>query len=239
MNNENNALWSKSVNVVLPAYNEETGLPETIKRIPFDILKKDGYKVDVIVVNNNSTDKTKEIALKLTDKVIDEVKKGYGNAYKTGFKNCDADIIVTADADGTYPMEKIPDLLKIFNGEQLDFLTTNRFPKNYFELNTMKPINRFGNWFLSFVMNIIYGIDIKDSQSGMWIVRKDFLDKLKLNSDGMGLSYEIKVEAIYYEKSKWIEIDIPYYERIGNNKMKIIRDGFTNLLEMLNKRFVR
>ena len=93
----------KKITVVIPALNEEQAIGSVIKEIPTNELKKMGYRVEIMVIDNGSKDKTKYIAHDNGAKVIVQPIKGYGNAYKAGFANATGDIIATGDADLTYP----------------------------------------------------------------------------------------------------------------------------------------
>jgi len=98
------------VDVVIPTRNEEAAIVDTIKSVP---TGKWCRELRFIVVDGNSKDKTRELAEKVGARVHLEERKGYGRAYRTGFALSDADIIVTMDADCTYPGEEIPSLVKM------------------------------------------------------------------------------------------------------------------------------
>ena len=121
MNNE-----LKTLSIIIPALNEEEGVGLVIKSIPFRKIKKMGYEVEVLVVDNNSSDNTAIIAKNNGANVITASVRGYGNAYKIGFANAKGEIIVTGDADLTYPFEVIPKLLLKIEREKLDFINTDR-----------------------------------------------------------------------------------------------------------------
>jgi len=92
----------KKVSIVMPAYNEELSIRKTIKEIKQSIKNIKKYKFEIVVSNNNSTDKTEEIAKKEGARVVFEKRKGYGHAYKKGLSEVKGDIIITSDADSTY-----------------------------------------------------------------------------------------------------------------------------------------
>ena len=138
------------------------------------------------------------------------------------------DIIITMDADGTYPANKIPEYLLQFEKMKIDFMTINRFSN--MEKGSMNLLHKIGNKVLSFILRMLYSIKIKDSQSGMWIMRKSFIDSIMLQSDGMPLSQEIKIIAFKYFNS--IEIDGTYNKRLGDAKMSLVQDGFSNLFAL-------
>ena len=100
----------------------------------------------------------------------------------------------------------------------------------------MSTKHKVGNWVLSLVMSLLFFRWVHDSQSGMWIFRRDVLSKMKLTSDGMAFSEEIKIEAIRNREIGFREIFINYSQRIGENKLEPWRDGIRNLLFMVKKR---
>lgn len=207
----------KTISIVIPAFNESDGIEKTIKAVPAAELAAMGYRTQVVVVDNGSLDGTGEKAMKAGAKVIPEVKRGYGRAYKTGFANAEGDIIATCDADATYPLEIIPELVKTLEKERLDFITTNRFP--LMEKGAMSFRNKVGNTILSIAVRLLFGLQMRDPESGMWVFRKKILDSLRLDSDIWPLSHELKLEACYYNKYRWKELPIRYKARAGNSKL--------------------
>jgi dolichol-phosphate hexosyltransferase len=95
-------------------------------------------------------------------------------------------------------------------------------------------LHKIGNYLLSKTLQLLYSINIKDSQSGMWIMKKSFVDKLSIPSHGMPFSQDIKIVAFKYFKS--FEIGGAYYKRIGKPKMKLVIDGFSNLKDLFTFR---
>ena len=230
--------YGKSLTVVIPALNEEKGIEKTIKAIPRSTLEQVGYQLQVLVVDNGSTDKTAELAKKAGADVISEPKRGYGSALKAGFASAQGDVIVTADADATYPVEKIPLLLAAFDNDHLAFLTTNRFAG--LDEGAMSLLNRIGNTILALETRVLFGLSMRDPESGMWLFRKDILSKLRLHSNSWPLSHEIKIEACYYGKCPWTEVSIRYRARTGETKLlNGWKVGLIDLLHIANKRLVR
>ena len=227
----------KKVSVVIPALNEEEAIEAVVLAIPRDELRKMDFEVEVLVIDNGSEDRTAELARKAGAEVVFEPNRGYGRAYKTGFDNVQGQIIATADADLTYPVEDIPELVKLLEEENLDFITTNRFAK--MESNVMSPRNRLGNSVLNLTTRLFFRIDLKDSQSGMWVFRKDLLNSMHLNSDGMPFSEELKLEACHFAKGRWREVPIEYRDRVGKVKLSGWRDGLLNLCYLFRKRLLR
>jgi len=220
------------ITILMPALDEEESIGETIRNVPSAELKKLGYDVEVLVVDGGSIDKTVEIAESLGVKVI-RSERGYGRQYRLGFDKAQGEIIITADSDNSYPMKEIPAILKILEKEDLDFISTNRFSK--LDKGSMRPLNYLGNIVLTFLTNFLFGLKLKDSQSGMWIFKKNILDKINLTSNGMPLSQEIKIEA--FKKLKSREVDSSYKKRVGRVKLRMFKDGWDNLKYLIRKKF--
>lgn len=219
---------NRRITVVIPCLNEEKGIAEVLARIP-------SFVDEVIVVDNNSTDRTAEVARSFGATVLHEEVRGYGRAYKTGLRQSRGDIIVTLDGDHSYPPDAISYLLEAFLHSGVRFLSASRFPLR--NKNAMSFKHRVGNKLLSLAMSVLYFRWIRDSQSGMWVFERSSLDEMRLISDGMAFSEEIKIEAITRKKIGFKEIYIDYSNRMGEIKLKPWRDGFRNLLFLFRKRF--
>jgi glycosyltransferase involved in cell wall biosynthesis len=211
------------VSIIIPCYNEEKTIEKVIKRIPKEVF-------EIIVVDNNSADKTAEIAKKLEVKVVREKKQGYGYALQRGFKEARGDIIVTLDGDGQYPAEKINELVNYFTETNLDFLNCARFPLQ--NPSSMSFIRKLGNYFFNLATFVLFGIKTKDSQSGMMIFKKEILKKINLESGDMPLSEELKIKTILSD-FRYAEINIPYYPREGESKLFPFKHGLMNLSFLL------
>jgi len=220
-----------NLTILMPSLNEEEPIGKTLKNIPLKELEKSGYQTEVLIIDGGSTDHTVKIAKDFGARVI-STQQGYGWQYRLGFKKAKGNIIVTADSDNSYPMKEIPKFLEVLQEENLDFISTNRFAN--MEKGAMRPLNNVGNKILTFFTNILFGLDLKDSQSGMWLIRKELLDKIKLVSHGMPLSQEIKIEAFAKLKAK--EVDSSYSKRVGRVKLRMFRDGWDNLCHLFKKR---
>jgi dolichol-phosphate hexosyltransferase len=215
----------KWVSIIIPTLNEQDGIEKTIQSIPKKKLLELGYNIEIIIVDGNSTDLTREIAERLGTRVVLEKRRGYGRAFKTGFSEAKGDILVTLDADLTYPAEIIPEYIRSLNEKGLDFITVNRFSK--MENGAMDAYHRFGNNFLSFFMRILYSIQVRDSQSGMWIMSSKFINRINIVSDGFSMSEEIKIIAFTFFKA--LELDGRYNRRVGKVKLATFSDGWRNL----------
>lgn len=217
---------SLTISVVIPCYNEEDGVREVIGRMPKAVD-------EIVVVDNNCTDRTAQVAAALGARVVAEKTRGYGAAYKAGLQAATSDLVVTLDGDGTYPPEEIPRLVDVLLDRDWDFLSASRFPLS--DGRAMGFSNRFGNWVLTVAAAVLFFKPIRDSQSGMWVFRRPVLGRLRLTSDGMAFSEEIKLEALLRGLS-FGESHIPYGARIGEVKLQKWRDGWDNLTFLVRKR---
>lgn len=218
------------VSVIIPTMNEEQSIGLVIDEVRAALGPRDH---EILVVDTNSKDRTKEIATGKGAVVIDEPRRGYGRAYKSGFERATGDVIATLDADMTYPASEIPKLASMLESQGLEFITTNRFAD--MEKGAMGLKHRVGNWLLSTTARLLFRVKVRDSQSGMWVFRKDILPRLELVSDGMALSEEMKIEA--FRKAKAAEVPITYRVRVGDVKLNAWSDGLGNLKYLFKKRF--
>jgi glycosyltransferase involved in cell wall biosynthesis len=216
------------ISVVIPCYNEEDGVRHTMEQLPACVD-------EIVVVDNNSTDRTAEVARSLGARVVPETRKGYGAAYQAGLPAATGDVIVTLDGDGTYPADQIPELVDYLEDRKLDFVSASRFPLR--NPRAMNFSNKVGNVILTLGMAVLYGTAVRDSQSGMWVFRRSIYPKLRLTSDGMAFSEEIKIEAIRSREVRFGEYGIDYRPRVGEVKLNKWRDGFQNLFFLVKKRF--
>jgi glycosyltransferase involved in cell wall biosynthesis len=225
---------NKTLTIVIPALNEEEGIGPVIRDVPLKKLRRMGYKTEILVIDNNSTDNTGKIAKDHGANVIVMPIRGYGNAYKAGFANASGDIIATGDADLTYPFDILPEILLRMERENLDFINTDRLANLNKEVMTTS--HQFGNSLLTFMTKTLFACPFNDSQSGMWIFKRSIWKKLNVTSSGMPFSQELKIEA-FIHGFRCAEIPIDYRARAGKEKNNTIRDGMGNIIHLSKKRF--
>jgi glycosyltransferase involved in cell wall biosynthesis len=223
----------KIVSIIIPTLNEEKGVAKVIDEIPRKELERMGYKHEILIVDGASTDRTREIACKNGAKVVVEPQLGYGRAYKTGFANARGHIIVTLDGDSSYPAFLIPKLIRLLDEQSLDFISTNRMRD--FARGSLSTLHVIGNKMLTHFAKFLFGINLNDSQSGMWIFKRNILEKVNLSANGMAFSEEIKVFAFRHLRS--YEVPIPYRKRMGKQKLRTLIDGVGNLTYLFTLRF--
>lgn len=225
------------VSFVIPALNEEGIVGKTIKSIPVDEIEEAGYDVEIIVVNNNSTDNTAQEAKDAGATVFLEKNRGYGNAYIRGFKEATGDIIIMGDADGTYPLEQSMDFINYIVDDGSDFVIGSRF-KGTIEKGAMPTLHQYiGNPLLTKMLNILFNSEYSDTHCGMRAFTKDALHKMNLTAPGMEFAVEMVIEA--REKNLNIkEIPISYKKRGGGEaKLSSFTDGWRHVKYMLKRRF--
>ena len=220
----------QAITVIIPCLNEEQGIEKVLRAMP-------EFVDEVIVVDNASTDRTSEVALSLGAKVIREDVRGYGRAYKRGFAVATGDLIVTLDGDHSYPVDALSYLLEAFLHLDVDFLNASRFPVR--DARAMSFKHKVGNLILSIAMSMLFFQWVRDSQSGMWVFRRSIIKDMKLESDSMSFSEEIKIEVLRNSRLRFGEISILYSARLGEIKLNPWRDGFRNLWFLAKKRFFR
>ena len=216
--------------IVLPCKNEEYTIGLCIKKAR-SVLPNS----EIIVVDNNSTDKSAFIAKNAGAIVIPEKIQGYGAALRRGFKEAKGEYVIMCDSDDTYDLLELTTFTKFTENKKnksYDIIIGNRFNKNM-KKGSMKFMHRYvGNPLLSGLMRILFNTQVRDSHCGFRMINKTSLDKLQLESDGMELASEMIIKASQ-QKMHIKEVDITYYPRNGLSKLKSFNDGWKHLKMML------
>jgi hypothetical protein len=214
------------LSVVIPAYNEEGGIAEIIERV-LSIrprLADAGVSdLELIVVDDGSCDKTADIAAGYPDVclICQPVNRGYGAALKTGFSAAQGNLLGFLDADGTYPPEHFPNLCRVALDEEADLVIGSRMAGAESE---MPLVRRVGNFIFANLVSLLGNHHVSDSSSGMRIIRKEALPRLYPLPDGLNFTPVMSTRALHEEIS-WVEVPIPYKERVGRSKLSVVRDG--------------
>ncbi|MBT4139419.1 MAG: glycosyltransferase family 2 protein [Candidatus Latescibacteria bacterium] len=208
------------VSIIIPAYNEENAIVETIEQVRA-VMSASQYDYELIIVNDGSTDQTGEKARIAGARVLNhEVNQGYGAGLKTGIVAAQGDWIVIPDADGTYPNERIPDLLS--EAGPNDMVVGARVG----EAAKIPLIRRPAKWVLAQFANYLAETKIPDYNSGLRVFRKDVAKRFfKILPQGFSFTTTITLSSLcngYRVKY----IPIAYYERTGKSKIKPIRDTY-------------
>lgn len=196
----------QSLTVLIPALNEEEGVGRTVARAR-------RVAAHVIVIDGGSTDDTARLAREAGGRVIVEARRGYGQAYMRGFGEVTTPFLATADADGSYPVELIPGVLELLQRRNLSFITCSRFPLS--DKRALPALNRAGSAGLSVAAGLLYGRRFRDIASGMWVLRRSFVERLELSCTGWPFSNEIKLEAYLADPEGFAEVRVPFRPRLG------------------------
>ncbi|MFB3897345.1 MAG: glycosyltransferase family 2 protein [bacterium] len=210
-----------SIAIIIPAYNEEKSIGNVIDDIRIVLS---GYTYELLVIDDGSTDKTGDVVKsKSVDLFVHPENRGYGAAIKTGVTHAQSDWILILDADGTYPVNAIPELLKYI--DQYDMVVGAR--------KTIPFSRRFAKWVLVRLANYLAATKIPDLNSGMRIIKKELiLEFWSILPNGFSFTTTITLSLLsngYFVK--YVPID--YHDRIGKSKIQPIKHTWDFLILIL------
>ena len=215
----------KNLTIIIPAFNEEAGIGKTLKILePY--ANKNSWKV--FVVNDGSTDKTKNIIKKydFVEIISHKVNRGYGASLKTGIKNCKTKFLAFYDADGQHKPEDMERLWTEYDDE--DMIVGQRVKGSHISVSRTP-----GKFVLSLTANFLSGQKIPDLNSGLRIVKRDIIEKyLHLFPNGFSFSTTSTI-ALLSNRHVVSYKPIQTNKRIGKSNVSQIRDGFNTILLIL------
>ena len=218
--------------LVLPTLNEEAGVQEVLA----DALQQH-ETFDVLVVDGRSEDATVALAEAAGVHVVQQHGRGKGAAIRTAidvFLAGPWHALAMIDADGTYPVEALVEMMPEVDRHPV--LVGDRL-RGPLEPGSMSRLNFLGNRFLSAVASVVHRTDAADVCSGCWVIRRDVVEGLRLNSLGFELEAELFVSlAGMGHPPTWVRI--PYRARKGQAKLTSILDGVRILRKLLVRRVV-
>ena len=226
----------KTLSIVIPAYNEEKGIGRIIERLLTERRRitdacPEVSNVEIIVVNDNSKDKTTEIVQKYSEVIMVThlTNKGYGAALKSGFARAKGEYIGFLDADGTYPPQSLFSLFKALIESNADIVLGSRFSG---EKSRMPLLRHFGNRFYAILLSWLTDKKISDTATGMRIFRKEILSKIYPLPDGLNFTPAMSTKVLN-EDLKICEVPIPYEKREGSSKLNIFKDGYRFIMSII------
>lgn len=227
---------SKTLSIVIPAYNEQNTIHEILNAVG-EVVLDGGMKKEIIIVDDCSTDKTMERLMAYRDEHPEmelmlykhEVNKGKGAALHTGIEKATGDYIIIQDADLEYDPHEYNLLLKpILNG-QADVVYGSRFIGGH-PHRVLFFFHTIGNKFLTFMSNLFTGINLTDMETCYKLFRADLVKGIKLKEKRFGFEPEVTAKMSRIKGVRIYEVGISYYGRTYEEGKKIgWKDGFRAL----------
>ncbi len=220
---------SSSIALLIPCYNEEL----TIKKV-IDDFKKELPEATIYVYDNNSIDRTFQIAKECDAIVKKEYRQGKGNVVRSMFRDIDAQIYIMIDGDDTYPASEVHKLIKPIIDEEADMVIGDRHSNGTYRDENKRPLHNFGNNLVKNLINKIFKTDLKDIMTGYRVFNRKFVKNMPVNSNG----FEIETEMTLHTLDKRFlikEISIEYRDRPEGSisKLDTYRDGMRVLKTIL------
>lgn len=208
----------KTIAVLIPCYNEELCIAQVIAD-----FQKELPAAAIHVFDNNSSDRTAEIARAAGATVSYETRQGKGNVVKSMFHDVDADIYVMVDGDTTYPADLIHEMLEPVLKGRADMVVGSRLLA---EDSEFKAVNRLGNKIFLLCVNSIFGSDLTDILSGYRVMTRHFVRNIPLFSEGFAVETELTIQALH-NRMRIVEIPARLRNRPqgSSSKIRIISDG--------------
>jgi Glycosyl transferase family 2 len=202
--------------VVLPAYNEGAALPHVLEELEASL----DPSYEVVVVDDGSTDDTAEVAERHRCRLIrHSSNRGKGVAIRTGIAEAQGENVVIMDADATYPVPAIAEMVGLL--DENDLVRGIRSS----EKEAMPLVNRFGNWLFNKLLAISHGLEGTDHLSGLYGLRRSAALRLGTEATGFDIETEIGIKA-QTQGLRVAEVPISYLPRVGEKKLSPWRDGF-------------
>ena len=211
----------EKIAVLIPCYNEELTIEKVIKD-----FKEELPNADIYVYNNNSKDRTAEIAKENGAIVVNEYKQGKGNVVRSQFRDIDADLYIMVDGDDTYPAEFVHKLIEPVVKGEADMAIGDRLSNGTYQKENKRHFHEFGNNLVRKAINILFKTKLKDIMTGYRVFNRRFVKNMPVLSP----KFEIETEmSLYALDKKYIikEIPIEYRDRPegSESKLNTIGDG--------------
>ena len=219
----------KKIAVLIPCYNEELTVEKTVSD-----FKRILPSADIYVYNNNSKDRTKELALKAGAIVKDEYRQGKGAVVRSMFRDIDADVYIMVDGDDTYPAEEVEGLIAPVLEGKADMVIGDRLSSTYYTENK-RPFHNFGNSLVKGLINFLFKSNLNDIMTGYRSFSKRFVKCMPVMSDGFQIETEMTIFALT-NNMQVVNVPITYRDRPegSESKLNTFSDGFKVLLTLFN-----
>ena len=236
------------LSVVLPAFNEREAIAQILERILAvgGALRLEAgiTELEVLVVDDGSTDGTDRVVARVAAAARDGRatvrlvrhgnNRGYGAALQTGFAQARGSLLAFLDADNTYPPEHLPALCRAARTPGTDLVLGDRMSS---DSSQMPPLRWVGNALFALLTSLLAGSRVADCCSGMRVLPLATWRKLGPLPEGLDFTPAMTMRALH-RQFRLREVVIPYYERVGRSKLKIVRDGVRFLATILRETLV-
>ena len=217
-----------NIAVLIPCYNEEP----TISKVVTDVKKALPDAV-VYVYDNNSIDRTAELAKAAGAVVRNEYKQGKGNVIRRMFREIDARVYLMIDGDDTYPLENAKEMVDRVLTHNADMVVGDRLSSTYFRENK-RPFHNFGNSLMRWGINHLFRSDIKDIMTGYRAFSYEFVKTFPIFSEGFEIETEMTMHAVNYNMQvENVVVDYRDRPQGSVSKLNTFRDGFRVIRKML------
>jgi dolichol-phosphate hexosyltransferase len=229
----------EKITILIPCHNEEQGIAKVLDDIPYQALEKHGFECKVIVIDNNSSDRTKEIAESKGALVVFEHNKGKGMAMRKAFTCIDSDTeyVVMLDGDNTYLAREMLRLIEPIANGFCDVVIGSRLGGKILK-EAFKAQNRLANWIYTFLVRCFYHANVTDVLSGYFAWRADVVFRMRdyIKSGGFSIEMEMVSKLVKLNYSIY-SVPITYNIREGETKLEAIKDGLKILFTFYHNLF--
>ncbi len=227
--------------IAVPAYNEEEAIAATVAsclEARAEIIANTPVTVvEISVVSDGSTDGTVAAVRPFTDRVsliVFPSNRGYGAAIQEAWRRSDAELLGFLDADGTCDPRAFAPLCRALLVEEADIAVGCRIHPS----SQMPALRRFGNRVFAALLTFFSGGRVRDTASGMRVVRREVVPRLQPLPDGLHFTPAMTARALIGHNARITEVEIPYEERTGESKLRVLADGLRFLRVILEASFL-
>ena len=228
--------FPQKITALIPCHNEQAGIASVLTSFPTEKLIAHGFRLEILVIDNDSSDTTAMIAQSLGARVIFEPRRGKGNAIRRGFQNIspDTDYVVMLDGDNTYRPEEILRLVELLSSGFCSVAIGSRLGGRIAP-GAMNSLNRLGNWLYSHLIRHLYRVNVTDVLSGYFAWKREAMERLRphLTSDGFAIEMEMITKMAHLGEEIYC-VPISYHPRKGVTHLKPLQDG-VRILWMLTR----
>jgi glycosyltransferase involved in cell wall biosynthesis len=204
---------------MIPCFNEEVTIAKVIREARVAVPEAEIY-----VFDNNSSDRTAQIAEQAGATVIREKRQGKGFVVQTMFSRVEADVYLMVDGDDTYDLSALPDMIALIENDQADMIVGSRLDNS--TKKSFRPLHTFGNKLVAWLIGRFFGGTLTDIMSGMRVMNRDFVKNVNITATGFEVETEMTIKALKHH-AVVREIPVNYRERPHGSfsKLNTYRDG--------------